>query len=408
MNKSILSIGIDIGWSEQKRSCAFAALDPLHVLPWPDRTKSYGSESLRCCRFRLSELIAFLAGVRPAISNYDQTLVVLDGPLGPGSKPVQNRPVDSSFRRGQFRNRMQPADIDNESGRIYVDATYQVVDGLDAACSPWVGGPTDSSIVITETNPTVGLALMNRKYEWEELPSRKRPLVPPKNERSEGAMRAKSDFYWRVGGNVHCASILQDALVAEERNHENVAGLYCLAVASTLSVGEAISCGDKQSGVYVFPNCIDGDWHSDLESIGIEFGTPEKTKRASSTNDFSNWSRANSGSKNAENNSNEELSEIENTDDELAGSGDLEILLLNDNGGIWERHNDWLEGLGGPVVIRCTKTDTQATLNRAESERQWTSQPTALTLARLHGFDRDHLSCEHSIAIEIEIMEVEI
>lgn len=169
MENSTLVIGIDIGWSEKQRSCAFAAVDPRQKLNWPGRSSRYDSTDLGCCRFRLSELIEFLVSVRHTMSSYEQTIIVVDGPLGPVSKPVLNRAVDSSFRRGEFRNRMQPADIDNATGRTYVNATYQVVESLGAEWLPWVGGPVVTSVVIAETNPTVGLALMNRKYEWETL-----------------------------------------------------------------------------------------------------------------------------------------------------------------------------------------------------------------------------------------------
>lgn len=404
----MLTIGIDIGWSERQRSCAFAAFDPLRKLKWPDRTKIYDSADLGCCRFRLSELIEFLVNVRQAMSSYARTIVIIDGPLGPKSRPISNRSVDSSFRRGEFRNRMQPADIDNKIGRTYVNATYQVVECLDASFLPWVGGPVVSSVVIAETNPTVGLALMTQKFRRESLPSRKRPLVPPRTARSERAIRAKSDFYWRVGGNRQCASILKSPKIARERNHENVAGLYCLAVASSLSSGRALACGDATTGVYVFPDAVDGEWLDDLKSVGITSGEATEIVRSSTTEDFATWSRATSGLAEATPDSTGGPESFEDLDDNLATSGDCQSLLLNDNGGIWEKHNDWLEGLDGPVRVRCKASGVKVTLKRAKSLTQWTSDPKALPIARSHGFEQPNLSSMRSIAIDIEILEVEL
>lgn len=403
-----LTIGIDVGWSERQRSCAFAAYDPLHQLKWPDRAERYETEQLGCCRFRLSELIEFLASVRETMATYEQTFVVVDGPLGPVSKPRSNRVVDSSFRRGEFRNRMQPADIDNSIGRTYVDATYQIVDQLKANCSPWASGAIDAPIVIAETNPTVGLALMNPKYCREHLPSRKRPLVPPSNERGERAIRAKSDFYWRVGGDSICASILGNVKISEERNHENVAGLYCLAVAASLSRNEVISCGDQDTGVYVFPRRVHQDWHSDLKSVGIVSGDIDDTEAGPASSNFYHWGRPVSVASDENGGVKERALEADEEDEELVGSGEITNLLLNDNGGVWERHNDWLEGIAGPVQLRCIRTDTLIELARAKSVAQWTSSPTPLALARLHGFDHPHLSCELSVAFDVEILEVEL
>jgi hypothetical protein len=95
-------------------------------------------------------------------------------------------------------------------------------------------------------------------------------------------------------------------------------------------------------------------------------------------------------------------------DEELVGSGDITSLLLNDNGGVWQRHNDWVEGIAGPVQIRCIKTDAPIELARARAVAQWTSSPTPLALARRHDFDHAHLSCEHSVAFDVEILEVEL
>ena len=404
MDQSTLLLGIDIGWSKKQRSCAFAAKDPKQKISWPKRTDIYGSNDLTCCRFRLTELGEFIDSVRVAMSSYERTILVLDGPLGPNGKPTSNRIVDSVFRCGEFNRRMQPADIDNDLGRTYVEATYEVANRFGQTFSPWVGGPIDSSFVVAETNPTVGLALMNRKYLAEELPSRKRPLVPPTGQSNGRAIRAKSDFYWLTGGNRLCAAILNDEKVAKERNHENVAGLYCLAVAEAIGSGNAISCGESQTGVYVFPNRIESDWHSDLLTAGIVSGDLMTADNVVPPISLDDWGRTSTVSLN-------DASQIFADDaigENLASESNIEVLLLNDNGGIWNRLNDWLEGVDGPVRLQCTDGNTVIQLEKASGNNgQWKSEPKTISLARLHGFEGQHLSNKHCIAMEIKVLEVD-
>jgi hypothetical protein len=408
LNRSTLLLGIDIGWSEKQRSCAFAAHDPKQKIIWPVRAQKYGNNEAACCRFKLSELIGFLASVRDAMAHYDQTVVVVDGPLGPHSRPTENRPVDSSFRCDEFRNRMQPSDIKSEVGQTYVRATYQVAECLAIPITPWVEGPVDSSFVIAETNPTVGLALINRKYAVNKIPSRKRPLVPPSSKPDERAIRAKSDFYWRIGANMVCGDILRSTSVAAERNHENVAGLYCLAVASALSAGNAISFGDKQAGVYVFPNTINVDWHADLAKVGIVSGSVQSLQTRAQDIDFDSWCptvvlpKKSTEAPITLEASNDQFNEDLSIDD------NNEILLLCDNGSVWQQHNDWLEGVSGPVTLQCLATGEAIELVRARGAGQWTANPTTLSIAKLNAFDRGHLSREHCVAIEVGILEMSL
>jgi len=404
MEGSTLLVGIDIGWSDKKRSCAFAASDPNLKIDWPVRADEYGSDALKCCRFKLTELVEFLRANRDAMKTYKRTIVVVDGPLGPLKKPSSNRDVDSFFRKEEFNNRMQPADINNGMGRTYVNATYQVAETLGDHVIPWVKGAFDTAMVVAETNPTVGLALLNHKYDVNKLPSRKRPLLPPSNLKAARAIRAKSDFYWQAGGNYQCATLLECATVAKEQNHENVAGLYCLAVASALCSNQAISCGDSKSGVYVFPNGVHPDWHSDLRP-GLVYGEIQNACEPPSLFDFAPWIRANDASNEATTSSSDKQIDCDVTE-ELALKGNRETLLLCDNGGVWERHNDWLEGAAGPARVRCVENNIDVTLARANASTQWKSDPTTLSLARKHGAQIDHLSSDDCVSIEVEILEL--
>ena len=407
MTNETLLIGIDIGWSERQRSCAMAVRDVNRRIEWPPRAKFYGGDGLVCCRFRLSELMAFLQRIQAVPGDYQRTVLVLDGPLGPSGRPTKNRAVDSSFRRGEFRYRMQPADVGNAVGQEYVNATYTVAEYFAEVVQPWMGGPTDSKLIIAETNPTVGLALLTQKYAISEIPSRKRPLVPPAAERGERSIRAKSDFYWRVGANLICSSILDSAEIAAERNHENVAGLYCLAVASAISTGSAVSCGDEANGAYIFPSEVHSDWRVDLQQAGAISGHLE-TLPIPEPVDLHNWFRAIPAFSPIE-------VDVGTNDQDRDGATDCvdvednkNCLLLCDNGGVWQQHNNWLDGASGPVKVQCIPTQLVLELKRASEDGHWTVAPTALTVARRHGFSQSHLSREHSIAIEIEILDLSL
>lgn len=407
LDTTTLAIGIDIGWSQRQRSCAFAALDPLKKLPWPERTDSY-SEYLRCCRFRLAELLEFLQDIQNEIRDYKQTVVILDGPLGAFSRPTENRPVDRQFRRGPFYNRMQPADIENEAGHAYLDATYNVFESLCERQTPWVSGDLIPPITVAETNPTVGLALLNPQFDPARLPSRRRPLLPPPGAHQERAIRAKSDFYWRVGGNHQCADMLRSRRIASERNHENVAGLYCLCVAASLAKGQAISCGDRANGVYVFPSRVHSDWLQNRADLRVQFGECAIIDRTEDPTALSTWvfpDIRNGGLNEAPA---DQMNNVDALDEEVASNGDIETLVLNDNGGIWQKHNDWLEGVAGPVEIKCTGRYMKVTLSRSQipDSTQWRANPTPLTIAKFYGFQSIHFSSTNPVVIQIQILEM--
>ena len=411
MNTRSLALGIDIGWSELQQTCAFAAIDLQRKIAWPDRSARYNSEDIGCCRFRLSELLEFLRSLDEVMNAYEEVVVVLDGPLGPHGQPKCNRSVDSFFRRGQFKNRMQPSDVENKDGRTYVEATYRVAQAISADFSLWMGGER-GKLLVTETNPTVGLALMNKKFTSTDLPSRKYPLLPPNNAENENAIRTKSDFYWQAGGNQICSDFLKHPQTAKERHHENIAGLYCLTVATAIISGRELVVGSADDGVYVFPNCIHSDWHSDLESAKLLSGKFSAMPPLIRPYDFTQWKRRATPQQCEQ----RDLAIPEEYESDLqeACKGDSTILLLNDNGGVHQKHNPWLTDLDTPVTIRLVEKNLTATLERANGSsysKHWkinskNKRRKANGIAQLYGLDVRHLSNESHIAIEIEILAV--
>ncbi|MCA9178557.1 MAG: hypothetical protein KDB14_29050 [Planctomycetales bacterium] len=402
---STLLLGIDIGWSEKKRSSAVAAIDPLNVISWPDRAVTY-DRAISCSCFRFSEVIKFLASVQTATANYEQIVAVFDGPLGPYQRPRENRYVDGAFRRGEFNRRMQPVDVSTDDGQVYVSATYDAITALVPDFTPWMGDPLDQRVVIAETNPTVGLALMNRKYPPEQLPSRSRPLVPPSSGRSPKPIRAKSDFYWKTGGAFRCSQALGSESVRTETDHERVAGLYCLTVAASIAYGRFCVCGDATDGVYVFPAEIHPDWCQDIEGVGVVAGQLLRAEGGEDPTDFSLWTRATTASSRTP--TREATVNPEREDEvevELACKGDVDYLLLKDNGGVWEAHNDWLVGMEEPVVAVSRITGERLQLTRAERDGQWRCQPSTKSIAADHGVDVPHLSAKKCVSIPIDLVD---
>lgn len=404
MNDRKLLIGIDVGWSEKSASCGVAIIDPMKQIEWPNTKVAYGDNTrIECCKFRLSELLTFLRKI--PTSDYTKIVVVIDGPLGPNGPPLKNRDVDSAFRRSEFNGRMQPMDIEGNDGATFVEATYKVANSFADFSLPWPFSQLDRKFIIAETHPTVGLALLNRKHDVSELPSRKRPLVPPSDEKQERAIRAKSDFYWRISGNRQCESILQCIGVSVERDHERVAALYCLAVAKSLSDGNATAVGTMDSGVYVFPKRFHSDWIESIKSIGYMGNEPCVLADISCTDCFSNWISAN-GVKSSDQGMTESLEESDKTT-EPEKPGDFGGLLLNDNGGVHEKHNSWLSNFSSCIDIRFIQTNLEARLVRANNDYQWkidSIKGTALHIARHHGFEGNHLSSKNSLLLEFEVI----
>jgi len=428
LNTKTLLLGIDIGWSPISKTCGVACYDPLARINWRQAGEKYSGERgfLYCCRFRLADLVNFLDFNRTAIQSYDNTVIVLDGPIGPRGKPTINRNVDKAFVGGGFHNRVQPSNIESKDGNTYVDATYSVIESIDPNLAVWVSPWDRDKLVITETHPTIGLALMNKKFDRDNIPSRKRPLMPPNSLRTDSAraLRAKSDFYWRSGGNSHCARLLDCKSVAHERNHELVAGLYCLSVAVSINDDVALIVGDANSGYYCFPNEIHPDWHSDLNTVGIIHGEMQRVNDYQAAEDFSAWTKAMTASQleslSAELPTDSATDLEDDVEDDVDYSdgrrkvGDHDYLLLNDNGGVQQKHNPWLNGIIQYVRIEFIKTKIQATLRLAEGgaeSGQWTIQDSegnrANGIARVHGHDVPHLANDKSISIEFKILAIE-
>ena len=376
-------VGIDIGWSEKRASCGLAVMGD--ALPLPAKAVDYGG-GVRAVALRHRDLIAWLRERRGELSN---GVIVIDGPLCAAGVPASNRMVDVACGSGQFRGRCQPYPIEGAISKPFRDATREV---LSALGNPpvWLGGDLPESLVVAETNPTVALALMMPRIAVSRLTSRGRAL------QFEGRrVTAKSDWYWRHGAGKQAAHAL-GASVSGESDHERCAALLCLAVASLLVRGRVLALGDTR-GVYVVPAELDASWQQALRGL-IHHGTPLCRDYTSQCSTY--W----------RDQPVPELFEERAMPSVTAAVDRAElILVLSDSGGVWTKHNSWLNGLRPPVFLRSLDVPQCPTLVLQHAERDasgahWTVEPTVRKLASLHGYDGS-LSLVNSVKVRVMLID---
>lgn len=274
---SNLLIGLDVGYSQKKRTCGVAV--NAEVLP------SYGGSMIAVTkhdgtrlfakRMRLGEAKNWLTQLKADHLLHD-AIVVLDGMLGPNGPPARERTVDCACMTGRFVNRAVAASVVGGGQRL-VQATYELTFAatgcLLGSCyrfsSAWVGG--SDAVALYETNPVVGLAaIMPMVEDVRQIPSRSSAPVAIKG----NLVKTKSDYYWMLGGGQRVAEVLGAAAIADEKDHELRAGFFCLGVAVQLA-GEAsdksrpICVGDPMTGTYILLGPTHSDWESEMLRIGI-------------------------------------------------------------------------------------------------------------------------------------------
>lgn len=393
------SIGLDIGWSMGRRTCALATIDCHH--DW-GLIETYQTGGVQVGLFTLTELLAYLP--RFAALNRGKVrdiVVVLDGPIGPNGPPRQNRLVDTRCINN-MRGRAQPSQVAHGQGLEYVQHTYTVIECLQAVsqlCGTeavvWMGTGDipEGKLVIAETNPTVALALMLPQQGIATLPTRHRARRINRNGTLYRSIRAKSDWYWELGAKSIVADQLACDAIRDETNHERIAGLTCLALASQLARRESLAIGDND-GIYVIHNTVDTTWLGVVELLGVVSGIPQYIQGHAEIEVPPQPILVA-----------EEVAENQaDYDVKLAGDGGEFVLFLNDNGGVWERHNEWLAGMLDEGIIMAIDNGQSITLTRAGRAGQWTSCPTPLDLARARHVNEQHLSgdtpCEIPVRVE--------
>ncbi len=405
----MIAIGIDIGWSQKRPSCCLAVKGVR-----PNQEKHLrglvfyeaAHEDVWAALFTLDDLVAYIPLLLSQITDSSVCLVV-DGPIGRRGRPNSNRHVDSACRQGGFARRCQPVDVTTGDGPKYVDATYQVLTPFfqwlgnqqaNYVPDPWMGGTIhpDQKLVFAETNPTVAMAVMLPPQDPTTLPSRQRRLRRPNRE--DGSVNAKSDWYWQIGVADRAAAVVGSAQVSRERNHERVAGLFCLMLAQMMRQSSGDVCPEvialgNNDGIYAVPRELGAGWENDVTRVGINLDNAGCELR------FPNQASASIAVAVLTSDHSEAAF------DALDSTGGDELqLFLCDNGSVWSKHNDWLEGLNGPVRVSALAPAgvIPVTLTRAQGAGQWICGPTPLNLSRqCRDFKQPHLSLENSVQLAV-------
>jgi len=407
-------IGLDIGWSQTKKSCAFA----IEGLTVPGKTAGWttyygGTRPLAVGLFRYSDLETQIHAIFATFGDGPHCgIVVLDGPIGPNGQPIRNRSVDGEFTRGEFNGRMQPSPVEGGTGRRYSEVTDSIVHalfnaaGVNYRAGLWTGNEMTNEFRVCETHPTVGLALLLPQQDVATLPSRKRPrcmTIATDTHAPDDApfvIRAKSDWYWQLGAS---RWIAEEALfcpsVAAETDHERIAGLYCLAVAKLLSINPSnVVAVGTDDGVYVIPSAVDQSWKDGLNRVGIVRGRLAPGDHTKYVDSVSSQPIAVAN-----------LPTIDDSDD--AEKGDETDLVLSDNGGIWVNQNGWLKGLEPPVIIESLdmlEGPISLRVGNRSDGMLWcpdAKEHKTLQLARRRpDFNGKHLAKDNAFAIPIRVL----
>ncbi len=229
----------------------------------------------------------------------------------------------------------------------------------------------------------------------------------PRRLREGGSwVRAKSDWYWQLGAGRWVAEEMACPAVTPETHHERVAGLYCLAVARRLSAHRqevpTVAAVGGPNGVYVVPSVVDHGWEDGLRRVGVHAGDllPQDQARFVAALRTPPAVAASGPSETG----------TQGIDSDAAEKGDAATLILTDNGGIWEQHNDWLVGLTSPVYVRTEDEHSQTIrIEQAGGVGQWRVEDVGhrpKQLASLRGFQSLHLSRDAAWAIPVIVIDV--
>ena len=400
-------IGIDVGWSQKRPSCAIAVSN--NRLPLPERigTLAIDGGRIRAAAFRLPELIAVLRSWSARCSEeLANAIVVIDGPLAPNGPPLQDRSVDRLCGTGAFKGWAQPTPISHPSSRTFLEATYGLLAALGRNVHVWVSGEQlHSGITAVETNPTVALAVMMPRVELDQIATRGRPLP------FKGILvTAKSDWYWRngAGGHVARALAIGEACrdISSVTDHELCAALTCLSLAhqfaGTACDGSGtIALGDRD-GIYLLPANIDKSWEKGF--CRLAYGTPNFKDHTSECS--SAWGAAPHT---------DTVIPPSRTDPEAErfelAKGDCFVLTLADSGGVWEKHNPWLRRVTRPVLLAPVDADFEIELRPASggaNSGHWAITPSATVIARRYGQPRGGgpLSIRNACTLTVRLQEL--
>jgi hypothetical protein len=293
------------------------------------------------------------------------------------------------------------------SARDFVAAAYLVLEALGLRQHVWIGDPARATTpCVIETNPTVALALSVRQQDLDGLPTRRRARVLRFHGKRERVIRAKSDWYWEIGGDAAVWKALATSPEVQEHDHERVAALTCLAIAAGCARG-AVTCIGDGAGMYALLPRIDDSWRDDVARVGVvtnaapSFASHPELAGIVQDTPLETLAVPADGAA------------AYDDEDATSERGPLVDLLLCDSGGVWETHNPWLEGCDSPVELDLGPWYSGgATLKhgdgRSRSPDQWIISPTTESLRKAlrpaytgarHNFDARLSLKDHNVLL---------
>lgn len=342
-------IGLDVGWSERRRSCGLAVLGARLEEPG---TVMHGDISTVALNKRDVARVLYPI-VHRSFTSGQRVLIVTDAIVGPHRVPPTDRRVDKGCSTGGFYGRCQSYPATQNAGRLLSTTLHDILANLferlrpiGATWTPWLGdSPLPSmGVVVTETNPTTSMALALSMADRESLPTRKSPRKLLDGTR----VRAKSDWYWRSGASEFASRILGAPSIRKEVHHERVAGLWCLALAHELDTAGKVALLGDDCGTYLVGS-IDPSWAVDIERVGVKWGPVQQVARTLMS-PYSIAEQVVDLSTSVVNVS--APSSLVTVEDEDALRGDIVSVLFTDTGGLTKKANPWLDSVEFPCTLR--------------------------------------------------------
>lgn len=229
-------LGIDVGWSENRRSSAVCRLS------WDDRQIDWRVERFRANPSEREDAISRVADGRELLT------VAIDGPLQPRLNVIgRYRSAERLLSRGDLRRRIgKPGQSSSPNGRKLNEQANEAAILVKRRCGIRKASHQvridEHSIV--EAFPTTFLGVMVERPE--ELSYR----------------RARSDRYFVHLAEHRCLDrFVQRVLGGRKwlneprhiRNHDDRAALVCALTALSVAAGEFTAVGDREDGWIILP-----------------------------------------------------------------------------------------------------------------------------------------------------------
>ena len=229
-------LGIDVGWSEKKRSSAVCRLS------WDDRQIQWEIDRFRATPSDRENTIRRVAGESELLA------VAIDGPLRHGFDMIRRyRSAERLLSRGQLQKRIgKPGQSSSPNGKklnVQANRTATFVKRCCRVREAKHGVRIDDRAIV-EAFPTTFLGVMI------EFPAQlKRP-------------RSRSDRYFAHLAEHHCIGRFVQRLLGgrkcihdprDVKNHDDRAALVCALTALSVVAGEFTAVGDKVDGWIILP-----------------------------------------------------------------------------------------------------------------------------------------------------------